>query len=318
MSLLQRISEFRKEKNRATGLISTLLVLCVCLISQSAQGASLASVADATPVAVEVGDGKWVQGVYQGRDSLGNAAELPYQFFIPEQRAGDIPLVVFLHGSGEAGTDNQKQLYADRNVGPTFFAQKEIQKRHQAFVLAPQTPEKIRWASNNLHEYNLDETPITVSMKLMLELADQLIEKHQIDQSRIYVGGLSRGGQGAWNAILQRPNFFAAAFPMCGSGSLEHAGLISHLAIWAFHGQADAITPLRYTRRMIAAVMAAGGSEARIRKTEYENGRHSSAWLQGHNEPDFADWIFKWRNPNTGASETTRTEVTRISGNSED
>lgn len=275
-----------------------LLLLGLIAVNQTADGgqqpaALKTSIADAQPIAGN-GEGRWLQGM--ASDDTG---QLPYQFFIPEQAGQqDLPLVVFLHGSGEAGTDNRLQMYADRNVGPTFFASRAVQRGHQAYVLAPQTPKKIRWASDNLHEYDFDTTPVTVSMKLLLELIDSMVELHQIDPARIYVGGLSRGGQGTWNAILNRPELFAAAFPMAGGGDPDHGARIAHLAIWAFHGTADRITPPRYSRRMYQAVTAVKPAADRLRLTEYEGGVHRSAWLRGHREPEFLSWIFKWRNAN--------------------
>ncbi len=279
-------------------LLQVPVVSCLLICASAALSAPLPSVADATPIAGD-GQGQWRKAIESSADGA-----LPYQFFVPsESGAQALPLVIFLHGSGEAGTDNQAQMYARRNVGPTFFASDVVQSQYKAYVLAPQTPKPVRWASDNLHEYDFDTTPITVSMQLLLELTDKLIATHNIDPARVYVGGLSRGGQGTWNALLQRPELFAAAFPMAGGGSPAHADRIDHLAIWAFHGTADRITPPRYTRRMFSAVAALAGETDRLRLTEYEGGIHRSAWLQGHREADFASWIFQWRNPNVASSE---------------
>ena len=267
---------------------------------------------DAVALAGGHGIGSWESAVFT---LPGQSGSLPFQLFTPEvvlspdtqpqERSVPsldyVPLVVFLHGSGEAGTDNEQHMYFDRNVGPAFFGSPAVQQHYPAFVLAPQTPRKIRWASTSLHEYDFATTPMTVSMKLLFALIDKQLAVLPVDRQRVYIGGLSRGGHGTWNALLHRPGFFAAGFPMAGGGSPAYAARISHLAIWAFHGDADEITPLRYTQRMYGAVWALSPHSERLRLSVYAGGIHRSAWLRGHREPDFPGWIFQWRNPNVDA-----------------
>jgi predicted peptidase len=294
---------FRAMKMNPLRIVSIVPVVVCLLIGglvQAGTAPPLPSVADAQSIGGD-GQGQWQKATRSSAD-----AALPYQFFVPSQSdLQPLPLMIFLHGSGEAGTDNQLQMYAKRNVGPTFFASEAVQRNHKAYVLAPQTPKAIRWASVDLHEYDFATTPITVSMQLLLTLIDELVAEHNIDPARVYIGGLSRGGHGTWNALLHRPELFAAAIPMAGGGSPAYADRIDHLAIWAFHGTADNITPLRYTQRMYGAVKALAGDTDRLRLTEYEGGNHASAWMRGHREPGFADWLFQWRNPNVAARRTT-------------
>ncbi len=111
---------------------------------------------------------------------------LPYQLFKPDNIEKNIPLVIYLHGSGEAGVDNEKQMYSGTNIGPQYFASKDIQNIQNAYVLAPQTTPEIRWASTSIDEYDFKTTPITPSMKALLNLIDNLEKDLKVDSQRIY------------------------------------------------------------------------------------------------------------------------------------
>ena len=114
-------------------------------------------------------------GTWKAAEFTDGDFKLPYQLYEPERSGNEaLPLVISLHGSGEAGTDNKAQLYAGQNIGPDYFASNAIQSIQKAFVLAPQTPGPIRWANTNLGEYDMDTTPPTASMAALLKLLDQL------------------------------------------------------------------------------------------------------------------------------------------------
>ncbi len=214
---------------------------------------------------------------------------LPYQLYTPQQR-GVWPLIVHLHGSGEAGVDNQAQMYNKTNIGPQYFASHENQAIQQAFVLAPQTPESMRWASDSIDPYDFESTPSTPSMSALLNLIEQLLASHpNIDAKRIYLCGLSRGGQGVWNGLFQRPDLFAAAIAICGSADPKQAHRIKGIPIWAFHGDADDITDIDYSRQMVAALQESGHSS--IEYTEVIGGDHGSAWLAAYSSSEAYSWL---------------------------
>lgn len=183
-----------------------------------------------------------------------NEFNLPYQLFKPNNIEKEIPLVIYLHGSGEAGIDNEKQMYDGTNIGPQYFASEEIQNIQNAYVLAPQTTPEIRWASVSIDEYDFKTTPITPFMNSLLHLIDNLEKELKIDPKRIYIAGLSRGGQGVWNAAMNRPSKFAAIVPVAGSGSPKDIDLIKHIPTWVFHGNADDITPIEVSQNMVDAL----------------------------------------------------------------
>ena len=206
----------------------------------------------------------------------------------------NVPLIIHLHGSGEAGVDNESQMYKGTNWGPMFFTNEENQDIQASFVLAPQTPKAMRWANTTLEPYVLADTPSTPSMTALLKLIDEIVlENKNIDPKRIYITGLSRGGQGVWNAILQEPNKFAAAMPIAGSADPSVANLITNIPIWVFHGDSDEVTNVAYSREMVDAIIRAGGSTEHIRYTEIEGGNHESSWETAYSDSKAYKWLMK-------------------------
>ncbi len=223
-----------------------------------------------------------------------NGAKLPYRLMKPEGWAGDgttkFPLVIFLHGIGERGTDNAKQL---RN-GVEVFAQEETRKKHPCFFVAPQCPPDQLWVNlspygtrNNLKQADQPTQPTA----MVLDLIDNLCREFSIDQRRIYLTGLSQGGYGTWDLICRQPNLFAAAIPVCGGGDPSQARKLVSLPIWAFHGGADSVVPPERSRDMIDAITKAGG---RPKYTEYPNVGHDS-WTATYRNPEVLDWLFSQR-----------------------
>ncbi len=232
--------------------------------------------------------GQWISDSYEHKGFT-----LPYQIYMPDTRE-KIPLIIHLHGSGEAGGDNQAQMYKGTNIGPQYFASTEIQRHQKAYILAPQTPAEMRWAHTDLGEYDFSKTPSTPSMTALLAMLDNVDEWFPlVDTSRIYMTGLSRGGQGVWNAALQRPAMFAAIVPIAGAGSPEYANLIDHLPTWAFHGNDDQITDVGYTQNMIDALIRSGASTKKVKYTEIEGGNHDSSWLTAFDGDDLYRWLIK-------------------------
>ncbi len=221
---------------------------------------------------------------------------LPYQLFTPTS-VEKLPLIIHLHGSGEAGTDNISQMYEGTNIGPQYFASKDNQMIQAAYVLAPQTPESMRWASTTLDSYVYEDTPSTASMTALLGLIDQMItENESIDTNRIHITGLSRGGQGVWNALFQRPELFAASVPIAGSADTSEAQSIAAIPTWVFHGNNDDVTNVNYSREMVDSMIRAGGSVANIRYSEIEDGDHASSWLTAFDNSSLYQWLMKQHN----------------------
>jgi predicted peptidase len=169
-----------------------------------------------------------------------SGAVLPYRLFSPDaagiraDRAGGqvrgktYPLVVFLHGAGERGTNNVAQLVA--NEGAMAFARPDRQASDPSFVLAPQASFGQLWT-----------TPAVKSA--LLELIEDAIDQYAIDPDRVYLTGLSLGGNGTFDLLSTRPDLFAAAIPVCGWGDATNADVFAHIPIWATHSIDDPIVP---------------------------------------------------------------------------
>jgi predicted peptidase len=219
------------------------------------------------------------------RDADGQT--LPYRLLKPEKvKPGKMyPLVLFLHGMGERGTDNAKQLVH----GAGQFAKPENRRKYPCFVVAPQCPLKNGWVDVDWKApaHTMKEKP-SVPFRLALELVDKLAAERPVDKGRIYVTGLSMGGYGTWEAVVRRPAFFAAALPVCGGGDTAEAPKLKNLPIWAFHGDQDGVVPTRRTTAMIEAIRTAGGTP---KMTIYPGVNHDS-WSATYNNPNVFAWLF--------------------------
>lgn len=194
------------------------------------------------------------------------------------------PLVIFLHGSGERGNDNEAQL----KWGVANFATDQNMILHPAFVIAPQCPEKTSWSNFSRSDMKLQPTP-TKPMELLIALIQQMKKTMPIDTNRIYITGLSMGGYGTYDAIQRYPRLFAAAVPVCGAGDASKAASIAHLPLWIFHGADDPAVNPAYSLEMFQALVKAG---ARPGFTEYPEVGHFS-WLHAYSDPVMIEWLFR-------------------------
>ncbi len=217
---------------------------------------------------------------------------LPYRLLKPvddsQTPSNTYPLVLFLHGAGERGTDNVKPLVH----GMSEFAKDNNRKNYPCFVLVPQCPEGKRWVEVDWelesHKQLLDDSE---TMKLVLELITSVQQEYRIDAKRIYVTGLSMGGFGVWDLITRYPDKFAAAAVVCSGGDESVADKAVNVPIWAFHGDGDTVVKPSRSQNMIAALRKAGGKPI---YTEYVGVGHNS-WNQAYAEPKLMKWLFEQR-----------------------
>lgn len=187
---------------------------------------------------------------------------LPFRLFIPKnyRATGKFPLILFLHGAGERGSDNSKPV--GDNLGALIFARDSNQAKHPAFILAPQCPAApnqwvdVPWGNGS---YVQDRTPISNELRNVVDLLDSLLRAYSIDTNRIYAVGSSMGGFGTWDIVTRYPRKFAATIPVVGAGDPTKMGLIMHMGIWAHHGDADPAVPVTGSRNMMKALVSAGG-----------------------------------------------------------
>ena len=224
--------------------------------------------------------------------------QMPYRLFTPARLdPGRVyPLIVFLHGAGGSGTDNLKQLQGANVFGALVWTLPEHQKRHPAFVLAPQS--NMNWPCTIFDPKNPPKTPadirfcppgvLGIGARLAFEIVDSLLVTLPIDATRIYVTGHSMGGAGTWHMVAQRPRFFAAAVPVCGHPLPATAAIVKDVPIWNFHGVIDDVEPVATSRVMIEALRQAGG---RPRHTEYKGVGHD-VFMWAYTEPALVEWLF--------------------------
>lgn len=224
------------------------------------------------------------------RDAAGKS--LPYRLLAPTklEPGRKYPLVLFLHGAGERGTDNDKQLVH----GVPVFASAENRKKYPCFLVAPQCPTGARWVEVDwggaAHRQPAEPS---APMQLTLKLLETLTKELPIDSRRIYVTGLSMGGFGTWDIVSRRPNLFAAAVPICGGGDEATAKRIAKVPVWVFHGGKDGVVKPSRSRNMVEAVRKAGGEP---KYTEYPNEGHGS-WGPAYRDPELLRWLFAQRRP---------------------
>ena len=193
------------------------------------------------------------------------------------------PLVIFLHGSGERGDDNDAQL----KWGVQNFATSKNMKMHPAIVIAPQCPKEMSWGNYSNTDMSLQPSP-SEPMKLLIELIQETIQKLPIDTNRIYITGLSMGGFGTFDAISRYPDLFAAAVPVCGGGDIKRAASIAHIPIWIFHGALDgAVNPV-LSHNMLKALTDAGAHPG---YTQYPKAGHFS-WIAAYDDDMMMYWLF--------------------------
>ncbi len=195
------------------------------------------------------------------------ANSIPYRLYKPDgfdALGSKFPLVIFLHGDGERGTNNTSQVSShiqgliDATQNGSFAA----------YLLAPQAPTggqtfqwtNISYPTGSYSNPTLTSPDITMPLHLTLDLVDQFIAQNNVDPTRVYITGLSMGGYGTYDAIARRPDLFAAAAPMSGGGNLGAVDAYKNIPIWDFHGGADPTVPVTGSRNTITAIQNAGGT----------------------------------------------------------
>jgi len=234
------------------------------------------------------------------RSILLGDARIRYRVYLPPgySMIRRWPVILFLHGSGERGADNLRQIAV--GLGD---AAREFPQRYHCIIVFPQAPFGEEW-------YGQTE------LQAMAALNQAMIEFHG-DRRRIYLTGVSMGGAGAWY-MARHPRLFAAVVPVCGEvvrqpddpfpsepppdlkallGAPDpYAALaraIGTTPVWAFHDADDPVIPVSESRRMFEALKSAGGN---ARYTEYPDGGHE-AWVRAYADPALPAWLLQQRLP---------------------
>lgn len=202
------------------------------------------------------------------------------------------PVILFLHGAGERGNDNESQLVH----GGKLFATDYLQEQFPAIVIFPQCPKESYWSNVDVDrstypihlKFKYDEGP-TTPLRMVMDLLDSTIQEPYSDDSQVYVMGLSMGGMGTFELLSRKPETFAAAVPICGGGDPDSVGVYAkNTPLWVFHGAQDNVVNPLQSMEMVSALLKAG---VYPKFTMYDFANHNS-WDPAFAEPTLLPWLF--------------------------
>lgn len=221
-----------------------------------------------------------------GTDTLNYRVLMPKNFESPNQ----FPVILFLHGAGERGSDNSRQLIHGSEL---FYKMKDS---FPAIVIFPQCPQNDYWANANIDRstkpislsFPLDSAP-TKSMNLVMQLLDNMLTKPYVKKDQVYVGGLSMGGMGTFEILYRKPEVFAAAFAICGAGNPEATKAYAKtVPMWIFHGANDDVVSPQESVDMVSGILKYGGKP---NFSLFAKDNHNS-WDSAFAEPELMPWLF--------------------------
>lgn len=219
--------------------------------------------------------------------------KLPYRILYPENydKTKKYPLLLLLHGGGERGSDNEKQLVH----GAKLFLKEENRKNFPALIIAPQCPEDTYWASVKIDrtkqpfaiEFDYSAAP-NWPLTAANELVKKMISEEAVDKSRVYITGLSMGGMGTFESVYRYPDLYAAALPICGGADVnKYDKRMTKTAFWIFHGAADPVVDVKLSREMVDKLKSL---KAEVKYSEYPGVSHNS-WDNAFAEKDYLSWM---------------------------
>lgn len=204
----------------------------------------------------------------------GKFIDMPYRILFPKNydSSKSYPMLIFLHGIGERGNDNEKQL----TWGASLFQIDSIREKYPAFVVFPQCKTR---------EYWFDDWGV----ETLKGLADGLVADLMINRDKIYIGGLSMGAYGTYAMIAEYPDLFAAAIAISGDGDESKASVMAKTTWRIFAGKYDTVVPSARSEKMATALKRSGAS---VSFTLYAKADHVGSWVNAFAEPDFCSWLF--------------------------
>jgi predicted peptidase len=227
-------------------------------------------------------------------DGQGNS--MPYRLYLPpgyNTPGAKFPLIMFLHGAGESGTDNSLPSTNGHIDNLYNAAHGSYGAQYKAFLLVPQTTSNWGW-----EDYYYPQSPqYGIGQRLAMGIINLIDSTYQVDANRQYVTGLSMGGGGTFDIAGNYPNIFAAASPLSGWGNVADAPILKNMPIWAFHGVADTTVDVSYTDEMVNAIKAAGGTQIEYTRVPgvghggWETFYNGTTYKDSKNET-FYQWMF--------------------------
>ncbi len=217
---------------------------------------------------------------------------LPYRYLEPQNIRSNkkYPVVLFLHGAGERGIDNEAQLLHCSGQ----FLNPEIQEKYPAYVFFPQAPEGAFWSiPDRLTELSQDMFASVNEPSWQLQtikaMVDSIIQLPHVDPKRVYIMGISMGAMATYELCWRYPHLFAAAVPICGGADINRLASAACIHWRIYHGDADKVVSVTFSRTAYKALKQAG---AKIIYREFAGCTHNS-WNPAFNDPDLFPWLFK-------------------------
>ncbi|MEM0896300.1 MAG: dienelactone hydrolase family protein [Verrucomicrobiota bacterium] len=202
------------------------------------------------------------------------AEELPFRLYASKRfkATGSYPLVIYLHGAGQRGVDNESQLGGDvRN-----FAKPAFYDKREAILVVPQCPSDRNWTGEPGDH--------------VIALIKDLMAKAPVDRNRVYLCGFSLGGYGTWGLLSREPGLFAAGIPVAGGGSPNNGEKLKDIPIWAFHGEKDDSVKVEQSQNLVKAIEDAGGRK--VKYTEFKGEGHLISGKVFSDE-ETHEWLFE-------------------------
>lgn len=224
----------------------------------------------------------------KGKDSIFYRILFPQHFDASKK----YPVIFVLHGRGESGSDNEKQL----THGASLFLKENVRKQYPSIVVFPQCAEDSYWANVNIVAdasgkrnfiFQKGGKP-TRAMHALLGMVDNLLEKPYVNRDQVYVGGLSMGGMGTYELLRRKPKTFAAAFAICGGDHIANVDKYKKVPLWIFHGGKDDVVNPAFST-LIANQLKIIGKEVKF--TLYPDDNHNS-WDSAFKEPGLLPFLF--------------------------
>ena len=232
--------------------------------------------------------------LYQKKWLVQGGDTLPYRVLMPlnYDSTQKYPVIFFLHGAGERGRDNEKQL----THGAKLFLKDSIRANYKAIVIFPQCSANDYWGNllrmhgdgDKKSFYFPENGEPGKTMQMLEALVNYILDKYPVKTNQVYVGGLSMGGMGTFELVRRMRKTFAAAFPICGGANPATAKKMKKLSWWVFHGAKDDVVPPFHSENMVNALKAAG---AKVKFSLYPNANHNS-WDSAFAEPGLLPWLF--------------------------
>ena len=219
-----------------------------------------------------------------------NNEVLRYRVYVPKVKRRKYKVFIYLHGSGERGDDNLKQIQHHAKL-INYIIDHPIYGK-ETIIIAPQVPEDQRWVPLDdirFGTYNYDNNPVMPIQEIFNDfLEKELDRRYKVDPQFVYISGISMGGAGAIDYVTRYPGKFAACLSICGTLDLSQVNRLRRTPMWLFHSSDDTVVDYRPFKVGYEKLLEL---KADVQYTEFNDTGHG-VWVKAYEEPGLIDWIF--------------------------